>query len=143
MKPTAVYLIRSDQIDGLFKVGLSDSVVRRVVQVKDSYHVGGSIEAQAWFPTRQAAIKAEKIWHNFLSELHETSVSGREWFRLDTELVNVFKRWATLSPNVLPLKARIKSGRMTLYQAEQLSNQLLMSIPYGRTTLSKTTRLRG
>lgn len=131
MKPTAIYLIKSDQLEGVYKVGLSDLVPRRSSQIREHYRVGGSVEAEAWFPTRCAAQQAEKAWHRFLASLRDDSVRGREWFRMTEDLVESFKKWAAISPNGLPLRMRIKSGRLTPFQAEQLSTQLLRSIPHG------------
>jgi len=129
MTPTAIYLIKSDQVESVFKIGLSDAVPRRKVQIKNTYHLGGIVIAQSWFPTRKAAQTAEYRWHDYLSDYQYLNNNGREWFSLSDSLVNLFIDWAECSPNPLPIKALIKSGRYTPYQAEQLTNQLLNGIP--------------
>jgi T5orf172 domain len=130
VKPTAIYLIKSDQLEGVYKVGLSDLVPRRSTQIRAHYGLGGSVEAEAWFPSRSTAQEAERAWHRFLAPLRDLSAGGREWFRMSEELIATFKQWTSLSPNGLPLRMQIKSGRLTPFQAEQLSTKLLRSIPY-------------
>lgn len=130
MTPTAVYLIKGDQRDGLYKVGVSDMVPRRKVQVKDSYHVGSTVVAEAWYPTRQAALQAEKHLHRALTKFKALDVSGREWFYLSQSLVDQFITWAKQSSNSLPLRVAIKSGRYTEYQATQLIEKLNKSMPF-------------
>lgn len=129
MKPTAVYLFRSEEMEGLYKVGLSDSITRRRIQVRDHYHLGASVEAEAWFPSRYAAHQAEHAWHVFLAPLREDAAGGREWFRLSEGHIAQFKKWASVSPSGLPLRLGLKSGRMTPFQSDQLTQQLLRSIP--------------
>lgn len=131
MKPTAVYLIRSDQVEGVYKVGLSDGVVRRKSQIRKSYELGGTIVAEAWFPTRKSAQKAENLWHHFYSDFRYTHCKGREWFELSKDCVNRFVSWSSSSPNSLPMRMMIKSGRYTEYQANQLINHLISRIPNG------------
>ena len=131
MKPTAVYLISSDT-PGLFKVGLSDCVPRRSHQVSLHYHLGSSVRAEAWLPSRRTAQQAETAWHRFLNPLRADDVKGREWFNLTSELVDQIIDWTKLSPGLMPLKMSLKSGRMTPYQIEQLSTTLLKAIPDGR-----------
>jgi hypothetical protein len=143
MKPTAIYLFRSEELEGLYKVGLSDAIARRKVQVRDHYQLGAVVEAEAWFPTRSAAYQAEHAWHQFLAPLREDSARGREWFHLSDQLIQQFKRWADLSPSGLPLRFAVKSGRLTPFHAEQLTNKLLRGIPTnGRREVSQATRLR-
>lgn len=131
MKPTAVYLIKSDQVEGVYKVGLSDGVVRRKSQIRKSYDLGGSIIAEAWFPTRKSAQQGELKWHRLLSECRYSEGKGREWFELTDDCVRRFVTWSKISPNSLPLRMILKSGRYTEYQAEQLTKQLIDNIPYG------------
>lgn len=132
MKPTAIYLIKSDLVEGVYKVGLSDAVVRRKSQIKKSYDLGGTILAEAWFPSRKAAQKGELLWHRFLSECRYSEAKGREWFELTEDCVRRFVTWSKISPNSLPLRMILKSGRYTEYQAEQLTNQLINNIPDGK-----------
>ena len=132
MTPTAIYLIKSDQVESVYKLGLSDAVPRRKVQIKDTYALGGIIVAQGWLPTRKAAFSAETRWHHYLSDYQYLNNNGREWFSLTDKLVDLFISWTELSPNPLPLKAMMKTGRFTQYHAEQLTTELLNGIPLRR-----------
>jgi hypothetical protein len=112
-------------------------VPRRKVQVKDSYHVGSTVVAQVWYPTRVAALQAEKRLHGALTQFRALDVSGREWFYLTQTLVDQFTVWAQQSSNSLPLRAAIKSGRYTDYQATQLIERLNTSMPFVSTVWTK------
>lgn len=140
-KPTAVYLIASDVEEHLYKIGLSNLVPRRKEQVRLHYGLGGLVLGEAWFPTRLGAQDAERAWHELLAPFRDCPNGGREWFRLEQIYVDNFLHWSSQSNSSLPLKASIKSGRMTPYQTVCITNKLLRSIPNGRSrTIREATK---
>lgn len=141
VKPTAVYLIQSESDSGLYKVGLSDLVPRRNAQIHDTYNLGGVVQCEAWFPTRIGALEAERKWHYHLFPFRDCPNGGREWFRLPDHITGYFYQWAGQSRSAMPLKASIRSGRMTPYQKQQLTHQLLKSIPDGRAKIPEAISL--
>ena len=144
MDPTAVYLMRNIWAEANYKIGVSSIPYRRVWQVEESYGVGPMIMATAWFPTRSAATKAERLWHQYLSEYQTDDHGGKEWFCLPQRFVDAFTDWASSSPDGVHLKLRAKAQTLSRKDANQISKSLIASIPtHGRREVSKATRLRG
>lgn len=129
MTPTAVYLFSNQACVGDYKVGLSDSTLRRQIQVRDSYHVDPVIITSAWLPSRAAAFKAETLWHRFLAHSRSAAYSGREWFALTNEEVDRFSRWAFKAPKSAELRLLKQAGRLYGHQIDDLTKRLLDSIP--------------
>jgi hypothetical protein len=141
MDPTAVYLMRNIFSEANYKIGVSSIPHRRVWQVEESYGVGPMIVATAWFPTRTAANKAEKLWHLYLAEYRTDDHGGKEWFCLPQRFVDAFVEWVKNSPDGVHLKLQAKAQVLSRKDANRITKSLIASIPTdGRTTLSKTAR---
>jgi len=144
MDPTAVYLMRNIFAEANYKVGVSSIPHRRVWQVEESYGAGPMIVATVWFPTRAAANKAEKLWHQYLHEYLTDDHGGKEWFALPDRFVKEFIRWSAMSPDGATLKLRVKAQTLTKGEAMNLSKTLIAAIPThdGRSKVPKTTKPR-
>lgn len=129
MKPTAVYLFHNEQAAGDYKVGLSDSTIRRQIQVRDTYKVSPVIVCSAWLPSRKTAFTAETKWHQHFASLRSSAYSGREWFTLTDHAVDQFTTWARKAPGAAELRLLQQAGKLSGYQIDDLTKRLLNSIP--------------
>lgn len=129
MDPTAVYLMRNIWAEANYKIGVSSIPHRRVWQVEEAYGVGPMIMATVWFPTRTAATKAERLWHQYLLDYRTDDHGGKEWFCLTSALVNEFLEWAKLSPDGTKLKLQAKAQRLSKSESYRLTKLLVDAIP--------------
>lgn len=129
MKPTAVYLFHNEEAAGDYKVGLSDSTLRRQIQVRDTYQVSPAVICSAWLPSRKAAFAAETKWHQYFTALRSSGYSGREWFSLTNLDVDQFTTWAESAPGAAELRLLKQAGKLSGYQIDNLTRRLLNTIP--------------
>jgi hypothetical protein len=133
---TAVYLLRNIWAEANYKVGIASVLDRRKWQIEESYGVGPVIVGSAWFPSRQDARQAEKLWHRYLRESRSDDHGGKEWFSLTPEQVKQFVTWLQLSPDEAMLKLKLRAGQLTPAEAKTISTKLIRSIPHAKRVTS-------
>lgn len=92
---TAVYLLKNRWSESNYKIGISNSPSRRIIEVNELYEVDAVVVTCLWFPRVIDAQISETTWHRRLAQYRTDDHGGKEWFCLTPSQVDSFKEWAS------------------------------------------------
>ena len=129
MSCTALYLMHNAWSESNYKVGISKSPPRRSGQVCTEYEVDPDIIKTVWFTCTQTARLAETYWHRYLQDFRTDDHSGKEWFALSSEYVQMFCKWSELSKSKTEIAKWLYNLGASTKQLGDYDFSLIKSIP--------------
>ena len=144
-----LYLIATGRHDGIYKIGISNDVERRLEQIKRDYDVPDAYIMETMdVASREEVFAIENALHTRYAHKRATNMPGREWFRLSLgDIKSIKEMYDEQSNSFAQAKAYYGLVRMRddlRDKAEELEQKRQYQIRYNRSNgLTYDTKPKG